>query len=96
MKENQPQREYIEDVDVLEEEKTTDSFNLIVFNDEVNTFEYVIQTLIEVCGHSPNQAEQCTLIIHFRGKCPVKKGDFDTLVPFRNEICRRGISAEIQ
>ena len=83
------------DVDVLDEVVETDVHNLIVFNDAVNTFEHVIETLIDVCAHSPEQAEQCTLLIHYKGKCTVKNGSWDELVPMRNEICRRGISAEV-
>lgn len=71
-------------------------WELVVFNDEVNTFDHVISTLIDVCHHAPEQAEQCTLIIHYKGKCGVKSGDFEELVAMRNEICRREISAEIQ
>lgn len=77
------------------EEKETEVSALVVFNDEVNTFDWVIDTLIKVCKHTPEQAEQCTLIIHYKGKCTVKEGIFDELVSMRNEICRRGISAEI-
>jgi ATP-dependent Clp protease adaptor protein ClpS len=83
------------EVTVLEDTVETEVYNLVVFNDEVNTFEYVIDTLIEVCEHSPEQAEQCTLLIHYKGKCTVKNGGFEELVPLRNEICRRGISAEV-
>lgn len=83
------------EVDVLEEVIETDVYNLVVFNDEVNTFDYVIDTLMEVCDHTPEQAEQCTLIIHYKGKCSVKNGTWEELVPKRNEICRRGISAEV-
>ncbi|WP_266367429.1 ATP-dependent Clp protease adaptor ClpS [Tellurirhabdus rosea] len=83
------------DVEVLEEVIETDVFNLVVFNDDVNTFDYVIDTLVEVCEHTPEQAEQCTLIIHYKGKCTVKNGSWEDLVPMRNEICRRGISAEV-
>ena len=87
------------DVEVLvEEEIVVDEvklYSVVVFNDEVNTFDHVIDTLIEVCEHSQEQAEQCTLIIHFKGKCSVKNGDFDELEPIRNAICQRGISAEI-
>ena len=83
------------DVDVLDEVVETDVHNLVVFNDEVNTFDYVIETLIDVCAHTPEQAEQCTLLIHYKGKCTVKNGSWDELVPLRNEICRRGISAEV-
>ena len=83
------------DIELLEEIVETEVRSLVVFNDEVNTFAWVIETLMEVCEHAPEQAEQCTLIIHFKGKCSVKQGEFDSLVSMRNEICRRGISAEI-
>ncbi|OIN59406.1 ATP-dependent Clp protease adaptor ClpS [Arsenicibacter rosenii] len=83
------------DVAVLDEVIETDVYNLVVFNDDINTFDHVIDTLIDVCGHTPEQAEQCTLIIHYKGKCTVKNGSWDELVPMRNEICRRGISAEV-
>ncbi len=82
-------------VDVLDEVVETEVHNLVVFNDEVNTFDFVIDTLIDVCEHTPEQAEQCTLLIHYKGKCSVKNGSWDELVPMRNEICRRGISAEV-
>ena len=82
-------------VDVLDEVVETDVHTLVVFNDEVNTFEHVIETLIDVCGHTAEQAEQCTLLIHYKGKCSVKNGSWEELVPMRNEICRRGISAEV-
>lgn len=83
------------DVEVLEEVIETDLHTLVVFNDEVNTFDHVIDTLMTVCEHTPEQAEQCTLIIHYKGKCSVKNGSWEELVPMRNEICRRGISAEV-
>ncbi|GAB3883957.1 ATP-dependent Clp protease adaptor ClpS [Spirosoma agri] len=82
-------------VAVLEEVIETDVHNLVVFNDEVNTFDHVIDTLMDVCQHTPEQAEQCTLLIHYKGKCAVKNGSWEELVPMRNEICRRGISAEV-
>jgi ATP-dependent Clp protease adaptor protein ClpS len=69
--------------------------NLIVFNDDVNTFEHVIQALIDVCDHTPEQAEQCTLLVHYKGKCTVKSGEFTELASMRNAICNRGISAEV-
>jgi len=84
------------EVEVLLEEETSFGHQLVVYNDEVNSFEYVIITLIEVCEHTAEQAEQCTLLIHFRGKCGVKSGVYEDLVSMRNEICRRGISAEIE
>ena len=83
--------------DVLVEKQVTasDLYDLVVFNDDINTFDHVIQTLIEVCGHEPEQAEQCTLLIHYKGKCTVKHGDFNELAAMRNSICSRGISAEV-
>ncbi len=83
--------------EVVEEDlESIKLWRLLVFNDEVNTFDFVIQTLIEVCDHTPEQAEQCTLIIHFKGKCSVKEGEWNELESMRNEICRRGIWAEVE
>jgi ATP-dependent Clp protease adaptor protein ClpS len=84
-----------ESVDVLEVIETTDLMDLVVFNDDVNTFDHVIQTLMKVCGHTAEQAEQCSLIIHHRGKCTVKNGDFEFLRPMRDAICDAGIDARI-
>lgn len=81
--------------EVMEAVETTDLMDLVVFNDEVNTFEHVISTLIRVCEHTPEQAEQCTLLIHHKGKCPVKSGTFDFLKPFRESVCEAGIDARI-
>jgi ATP-dependent Clp protease adaptor protein ClpS len=83
------------DVEILDKTIETDLKKLVVYNDDINTFDWVIDTLITVCRHSNEQAEQSTLIIHFKGKCAVKEGEFDELAGMRNEICRRGISAEI-
>ncbi len=91
--ETAPDVEIIEEV--TDETVITDIRKLMVFNDDVNSFDWVIDTLMEVCGHSPEQAEQCTLIIHYKGKCAVKNGSFEELAPMRNDICRRGISAEV-
>jgi ATP-dependent Clp protease adaptor protein ClpS len=70
--------------------------SLIVWNDEVNTFEWVIQTLIEVCGHTNEQAEQCAMIIHTHGKYAVKHGAYDDLKPQCDAITDRGIGATIE
>ena len=70
--------------------------SLIVWNDEVNTFEWVIETLMAVCGHSEEQAEQCTYIIHFHGKYAVKQGSYDDLKPQCDAITERGINATIE
>lgn len=84
--------------DVLEEiiEDNEDSKNLIVFNDDFNTFDHVINTLIKVCEHDPNQAEQCTYIIHYKGKCVVKNGSYQKLRPMREGISGAGIKAAIK
>jgi len=82
-------------IDVVEAVETTDVMDLVVFNDDVNTFAHVIETLIRVCEHSTEQAEQCTMIIHYKGKCAVKTGSFDYLKPMREAICEVGIDARI-
>ncbi len=69
---------------------------LIVWNDEVNTFEWVIETLMEVCGHSYEQAEQCSYIIHFKGKYAVKQGSYEELKPLCDAITERGIGATVE
>ena len=90
-----PAKKQEELVDVLEAVETTDLMDLVVFNDDINTFEHVIATLIKVCKHTPEQAEQCTLLIHYKGKCAVKSGSFDFLKPYRTAICDAGIDARI-
>ena len=89
-----PKTVELEDVDVLTE--TEDPFSLIVWNDEVNTFEWVIETLMEVCGHSQEQAEQCAMLIHTKGKYAVKRGSYDELKPQCDAITDRGIGATIE
>ncbi|HEY8893726.1 MAG TPA: ATP-dependent Clp protease adaptor ClpS [Niastella sp.] len=85
---------YEEETDVL---TTLDEpYSLIVWNDEVNTFEWVIETLVEVCGHSAEQAEQCAYIIHFQGKYAVKQGSYDELKPQCDAITDRGIGATLE
>ena len=82
------------DSDVLTE--LTTSYSLIIWNDEVNTFEWVIETLIKICNHSTEQAEQCAMLIHTQGKYAVKKGDYETLKPMCDAITDRGIGATIE
>ncbi|MBK7885542.1 MAG: ATP-dependent Clp protease adaptor ClpS [Chitinophagaceae bacterium] len=69
---------------------------LIVWNDEINTFEWVIDTLMEVCGHNEQQAEQCAMLIHYKGKYAVKQGSFDVLKNMCEAITDRGINATIE
>ncbi len=68
---------------------------LIIWNDEVNTFDWVIDSLIDICAHTREQAEQCALLIHHQGKYAVKKGDFSTLRPMCEAMIDRGINATI-
>ncbi len=68
---------------------------IIVYNDDVNTFEHVIDSFVDVLKHTLEQAEQCAFIIHTKGKCKVKQGEYDVLLPLCSAILDRGISAEI-
>ncbi|MCC6252787.1 MAG: ATP-dependent Clp protease adaptor ClpS [Bacteroidia bacterium] len=79
--------------DILEDVEQEKS--LILYNDDVNTFDYVIDSLIEVCNHDIIQAEQCTYLVHYAGKCDVKNGTFEELKPMRTELSRRGLTAKI-
>jgi ATP-dependent Clp protease adaptor protein ClpS len=69
---------------------------LILFNDEINSFDYVIESLIEVCEHDMYQAETCAFVAHYKGKCPVKSGSVIDLKPKYNEMTRRGLTVEIE
>ncbi len=68
---------------------------IILYNDDVNTFDHVIETLITACDHTPEQAEQCSIIVHYKGKCAVKTGDYDDLKPRCSKLLQAGLSAEI-
>jgi ATP-dependent Clp protease adaptor protein ClpS len=86
-----------EEEDVLVEDEIDNGFSaqLIVFNDEVNTFEWVIECFIDVLGHSSEQAEQLSLIIHYKGKATVKSGTRSELIPYCEALLDRGLSAEV-
>ena len=75
--------------------QTTQMKEIVLFNDDVNTFDWVITSLIEICEHTAEQAEQCSIIVHYRGKCAVKTGDYDELKPKCSALLDRGLSAEI-
>lgn len=79
------------DVLVYEEDKKV----ILLHNDDVHTFDFVILSLIEVCSHTPEQAEQCTWLVHYKGKCEVKSGSYDFLEPMCSALLNRGLSAEI-
>lgn len=84
-----------EAVELLEVAVEDDLCDLVVFNDDVNTFEHVSHILIKVCKHSSEQAEQCTLLIHYKGKCTVKTGSFTELRPMCENILEAGITATV-
>jgi ATP-dependent Clp protease adaptor protein ClpS len=88
------------DIDILAledvETQTVNPYQLIVWNDDVNTFEWVIETLVDICGHTYEQAEQCAYIIHFNGKYAVKEGTYENLRPKCDAILDRGINATVE
>jgi ATP-dependent Clp protease adaptor protein ClpS len=85
------QTQYFEEAQVVETLEKT----IVVFNDDVNTFDHVIDTFVSILKHTAEQAEQCAWIIHTRGKCKVKSGEYDDLEPMCTAILEKGISAEI-
>ena len=81
--------------EVLVDEQVAINNEIVLYNDEVNTFDHVIETLIRVCQHSSEQAEQCAILVHYKGKCTVKTGSFDQLKPQCTQLLEAGLSAEI-
>ncbi|UAY52935.1 ATP-dependent Clp protease adaptor ClpS [Ferruginibacter albus] len=82
--------------DAITDTLTQDPCALIVWNDEVNTFEWVIETLMDICGHDEYQAEQCAMIIHTKGQYAVKQDSYDILKPMCDAITERGIGATVE
>lgn len=78
------------------EELLSSNYEIILFNDDVNTFDHVIDTLMAVCNHEPLQAEQCALLVHYTGKCAVKTGSYKELEPLCSKLLEADLSAEIQ
>ena len=83
-------------VDPVLETVETAGFNLVLYNDEYNTFDHVIEMLISVCSHDPTQAEQCALLVHFKGKCTVMSGTYDELEPKCTMLLNADLTAEIE
>jgi ATP-dependent Clp protease adaptor protein ClpS len=81
--------------DVLVEEAVGSNNGIVLHNDDVNTFDHVIETLIRVCKHDALQAEQCALLVHYKGKCTVKTGTIEELKPQCSALLDAGLSAEI-
>ncbi|MCU7613796.1 ATP-dependent Clp protease adaptor ClpS [Chryseobacterium sp. GMJ5] len=88
-----PKRQYEEDVLVLDE--TDEVYKLILHNDDIHTFDDVIEALIEICKHDLIQAEQCTMLVHYKGKCTVKTGSMDLLKPMHEKLLARSLTSEI-
>ena len=68
---------------------------IVLFNDDINTFDDVIHWLVEICDHNPLQAEQCAIIVHYKGKCIIKKGTYEDLLPKASALMDRGLTVEI-
>lgn len=81
---------------LVEEVGTINNSELIVYNDDYNTFDWVIKCFMEICHHTFEQSEQLSLIIHFKGKASVKTGAFETLKPMKDALIDRGLSAVIE
>ncbi|WP_370225682.1 ATP-dependent Clp protease adaptor ClpS [Mesoflavibacter sp.] len=79
------------EVDTLEKNNN----EIVLYNDDVNTFDHVINTLMYACDHTPEQAEQCSILVHYKGKCTVKTGDYEDLKPRCSKLLEAGLSAEI-
>lgn len=81
--------------EILLQEELVNQNEIVLYNDDVNTFDHVIDTLVYACEHTPEQAEQCSIIVHYKGKCTVKTGEYDDLVPRCSKLLEAGLSAEI-
>lgn len=92
------QKDFDTDSDLLvelEEQDLADK-QILLYNDEFNTFDFVIESLIKVCKHDVLQAEQCTYLVHYKGKCSVKRGSYEELEPICTALLERGLTAEIE
>lgn len=88
------ERQYNQEVDL--KEKVEETHQLILYNDDENTFDYVIEALQKICKHTELQAEQCAMLVHYKGKCTVKSGDLKKLIPQCSALLDAGLSAEIE
>lgn len=84
---------HLEKTSILDDLLNTNE--IVLYNDDVNTFDHVIDTLIAACDHTPEQAEQCSIIVHYKGKCTVKTGSYNDLKPRCSKLLQAGLSAEI-
>jgi ATP-dependent Clp protease adaptor protein ClpS len=82
--------------EVISLEDLIGTYNIILYNDDVNTFDWVIDSLVNLCDHTPEQAEQCALLVHYKGKCQVKSGSYNDLKPICEALLDRGLSAKLE
>jgi ATP-dependent Clp protease adaptor protein ClpS len=88
--------EFLE-IEIINASKKAEALKaLILYNDDVNTFDFVTDSLIEVCEHDLLQAEQCTYLVHYTGKCVVKNGTYKKLKPLCEALLERGLTAKIE
>ncbi|MCR5424177.1 MAG: ATP-dependent Clp protease adaptor ClpS [Bacteroidales bacterium] len=87
----QQKTQHEEDLDLLEDS----GCNLVLYNDDYHTFDYVIKALVDICRHSYEQAEQCTILVHYRGKCVVKNGSYEELLPMHTALLEKQLTTEI-
>jgi len=87
-------KEHIKEQNTSKDKLSKQKF-LILHNDKVNTFDFVIESLIDICSHNEIQAEQCAFITHYKGKCDVKKGDINSLKPMKDKLVSKGLSVTI-
>ena len=80
----------------LTEEKVVDLNDLIIYNDDVNTFDFVIELLVKYCKHEALQAEQCAMLVHYKGRCVVKKGSFTKMKNIHEKLSSSGLTAEVE
>ena len=92
----QPDADVLELTDVAVLEEPGLESHIVIFNDEVNTFDWVIQCLMEVLDHTNEQSEQLAMMIHYKGRASVKDGSMDELRPLKDNLCERGLSAVIE
>jgi ATP-dependent Clp protease adaptor protein ClpS len=83
-----------EDVAILED--LVSDYNIVLYNDDVNTFDHVINCLVRICDHEPMQAEQCAWIVHLNGRCAVKTGVYDELESLCHQLLDNGLSVKLE
>lgn len=89
-------QDYQEKVEVDIQELLSAEHRIVLYNDDVNTFDHVIECLVVICEHTYEQAEQCALLVHYKGQCDVKEGEIEKLKPMCTALLEKGLSAEIK